>query len=57
MKSGFSSPIQLAAAILAGHVSATDVLEAHLAQIHTHNLPVNAIVTMDAGACRKPFRT
>src|SRR3954449_12484695 len=44
----FSSTKQLAAAIRAGHVSATEVLEAHLAQIATHNSALNAIVTMDA---------
>ncbi len=44
----FSSTTQLAAAIQAGHVSATEVLEAHLAQIATHNPALNAIVTMDA---------
>src|SRR6266581_6895485 len=44
----FSSTTQLAAAIRAGHVSATEVLEAHLAQINTHNPALNAIVTMDA---------
>jgi len=44
----FSSTTRLAAAIRAGHVSATEVLEAHLAQIATHNPTLNAIVTMDA---------
>src|SRR5260370_28548106 len=44
----FSSTKQLATAIRAGHVSATEVLEAHLAQIDTHNPALNAIVTMDA---------
>src|SRR5438132_2766514 len=44
----FSRTAQLAAAIRAGHVSATEVLEAHLAQIDTHNPALNAIVTMDA---------
>ena len=44
----FSSTTQLAAAIRAGHVSATEVLEAHLAQIATHNPALNAIITMDA---------
>src|SRR5438876_11836517 len=43
----FSSTTQLAAAIRAGRVSATEVLEAHLAQINTHNPALNAIVTMD----------
>src|SRR6266700_2044244 len=44
----FSSTTQLAAAIRAGGVSATEVLEAHLAQIATRNPALNAIVTMDA---------
>src|SRR6058998_950318 len=44
----FSSTTQLAAAIRAGHVSAIEVLEAHLAQIDTHNPALNAIITMDA---------
>jgi amidase len=44
----FSSTMQLAAAIRAGHVSATEVLEAHLAQIDKHNPTLNAIITMDA---------
>src|SRR5436189_6349698 len=44
----FSSTTQLAAAIRAGHVSATEVLEAHLTQIATHNPALNAIITMDA---------
>ncbi len=44
----FSSTTQLAAAIRSGNVSATEVLEAHLAQIATHNPTLNAIVTMDA---------
>src|SRR6266536_3917438 len=44
----FSSTTQLAAAIRAGHVSATEVLEAHLVQIDKHNPALNAIVTMDA---------
>src|SRR2546428_4223247 len=43
----FSSTKQLAAAIRAGHVSVTEVLEAHLAQIDTHNPVLNAIITMD----------
>ncbi len=44
----FSSTTQLAAAIRARQVSATEVLEAHLAQIDKHNPALNAIVTMDA---------
>src|SRR5437867_7792779 len=49
----FSSTTQLAAAIRAGHVSATEVLEAHLAQIDKHNPALNAIVTMDAERARE----
>jgi amidase len=44
----FSSTTQLAAAIRAGHVSAKEVLEAHLAQIDKHNPVLNAIITLDA---------
>src|SRR5712664_4724029 len=44
----FSSTTQLAAAIRAGHVSATEVLEAHLAQIDKHNPALNAVITLDA---------
>ncbi len=44
----FSSMTQLAAAIRAGHMSAREVLEAHLAQIDKHNPTLNAIITMDA---------
>ncbi len=44
----FASTTQLAAAIRAGDVSAVEVLEAHLAQIATHNPALNAIVTLDA---------
>ena len=44
----FSSTTQLAAAIRAGHVSATEVLKAHLAQIDKHNPALNAIITLDA---------
>src|SRR5947208_3800370 len=52
----FSSTTQLAAAIRTGHVSATEVLEAHLAQIDTHNAALNAIVTMDAERGRERAR-
>src|SRR5216684_8795314 len=44
----FSSTTQLAAAIRAGHVSATEVLEAHLAQIEKYNPALNAVITLDA---------
>src|SRR5436309_10578525 len=52
----FSSTTQLAAAIRTGHVSATEVLEAHLAQIDTHNPALNAIVTMDTERARERAR-
>ena len=52
----FSSTTQLAAAIRAGNVSATEVLEAHLAQIATHNPALNAVVTMDAEQAHKRAR-
>jgi amidase len=52
----FSSTIQLAAAIRTGDVSATEVLEAHLAQIATHNPALNAVVTMDAEQAHKRAR-
>src|SRR5205807_10648075 len=52
----FSSTTQLAAAIRAGHVSATEVLEAHLAQIEKHNPSLNAIITMDVEGARKRAR-
>src|SRR5438045_1776287 len=44
----FSSTTQLAAAIRTGHVSATEVLEAHLAQIDTYHPVLNAVITLDA---------
>ncbi|MGZ3581744.1 MAG: amidase [Ktedonobacterales bacterium] len=44
----FSSTAQLAAAIQAKHISAAEVLDAHLAQIEAHNPTLNAIVTLDA---------
>jgi amidase len=45
----FASTTQLATAIRAGHVSASEVLEAHLAQIDKHNAALNAVITLDAG--------
>ena len=44
----FSSTTQLAAALRTGHVSSTEVLQAHLAQIDAHNPTLNAIITLDA---------
>jgi amidase len=52
----FSSATQLAAAIRAGHVSAVEVLEAHLAQIERHNPALNAIITLDADGAREQAR-
>ena len=48
----FSSTTQLAAAIQAGEVSATEALAAHLAQIDRHNPALNAIITIDAERAR-----
>jgi amidase len=52
----FTSTRQMAAAIRAGHVSAIEVLEAHLAQIAIHNPALNAIITMDAERARSRAR-
>lgn len=49
----FSSATQLATAIRAGQVSATEVLEAHLAQIEQYNPALNAIVTLDLDHARE----
>ena len=52
----FSGTIELAAAIRAGQVSATEVLEAHLAQIEQRNPALNAIVIMDVEGARARAR-
>src|SRR6476646_3086176 len=52
----FSTTTQLAAAIRAGHISASEVLEAHLEQIATHNPTLNAVITLDAEQARKRAR-
>lgn len=52
----FSSATQLAAAIRAGHVSAVEVLEAHLAQIDRHNPALNAIITLALAPVTGEFR-
>jgi amidase len=52
----FSSLTQLAAAIRARHISATEVLEAHFAQIERHNPALNAIVTLDVEGARERAR-
>ena len=56
MDIAFSSASDLAAAISRGTVSATDVLEAQLAQIERHNPTLNAVVTLDADGARKQAR-
>lgn len=56
MDTVFSTTTQLAAAIRAGHVSASEVLEAYLEQIATHNPKLNAVVTLDAEPARKLAR-
>jgi amidase len=56
MDTVFSSTTQLATAIREGHVSASEVLEAHLEQIATHNPALNAVVTLDAEQARKQAR-
>jgi amidase len=52
----FSSVTRLAAAIRAGQISAAEVLEAHLAQIATHNPALNAVTTIDAGKAQERAR-
>ena len=52
----FPSTTGLAAAIRAGRVSATQVLEAHLAQIDAHNPALNAVVTIVANQARERAR-
>jgi amidase len=52
----FSSTTQLAAAIRAGQVAATEVLAAHLTQIETHNPVLNAVVTLDAARAQARAR-
>ena len=56
MDSVFSSTMRMAAAIRAGHISAAEVLEAHVARIDTYNPGLNAIVTMDASWARERAR-
>jgi len=52
----FSSTTQLAAALRAAPVSATEVLEAHLAQIERYNPALNAVVTLDTEQARERAR-
>jgi amidase len=56
MDTVFSSTTQLATAIREGHVSASEVLEAHLEQIATHNPALNAVVTLDTERARNQAR-
>ena len=49
----FSDATHLAEAIRTGDISASEALEAHLAQIEKHNAVLNAVVTLDAEAARK----
>ena len=49
----FSTASELAEAIRNRQVTATEVLEAHLAQIARHNPTLNAIVTLDEGGARQ----
>ena len=49
----FSTTTELASAIRAKQVSASEVLEAHLGQIEKHNAELNAIVTMDVEGARQ----
>jgi amidase len=48
----FSSTVDLAAAIAARRISAVEVLDAHLAQIDSHNGAVNAVISLDREAAR-----
>lgn len=49
----FTSAVELAAAIQRRNVSATELLEAHLAQIAAHNAALNAVVTLDSEGARQ----
>jgi amidase len=49
----FATVHELATGIRQRHVSATEVLEAHLAQIAQHNPGLNAIVTLDEERARR----
>jgi amidase len=48
----FTTAQELATSIRQRQVSATEVLEAHLAQIAKYNPPLNAIVTLDEERAR-----
>lgn len=49
----FWSAIRIASGIRSGHLTATDALEACLAQIDRHNPALNAVVTVDADGARR----
>jgi amidase len=49
----FATAVELAAAIRQGDVSASEVLDAHLAQIARHNPGLNALVTLDTEQARQ----
>jgi amidase len=52
----FSSASALASAIRTGQVSATEALDAHLAQIERHNAALNAVVIRDDAAAQQRAR-
>jgi amidase len=52
----FMSAVGLAAAIQRRDVSATEVIEAHLAQIAAHNPSINAVVTLASESARQRAR-
>src|SRR4051794_5186167 len=52
----FASATTLAAAVRERHVSAAEVLQAHLVQIERHNPALNAIVTLDIDGARERAR-
>src|SRR5919202_3970622 len=49
----FAPAHELATAIRQRHVSASEVVEAHLAQIALHNPALNAIVTLDEDSAKQ----
>jgi amidase len=53
MESVFTSTTHLANAIREKHISAVEVIEAHLAQIERYNPVLNAVVTLDATHARE----
>ncbi|ESY83510.1 amidase [Mesorhizobium sp. LNHC221B00] len=53
MHIAFSSTVDLATAIAARKISAVEALDAHLAQIDSHNETVNAVVSLDREGARE----